>query len=123
MIKTITLTATIAVTTLVATAAGAEVPAQYRGLWCSVPGTAGTRYYRCRHATGEDCLAIRRDRINLTEESDCRINAVAPIAKDHRLRVSCPDAIIVVIVLALILLIAALVLVTIALRRTEDWGR
>ena len=77
---------------LVKPAAGAEVPAQYRGLWCSVLGTDGTRYYRCRHATGEDYLEIRRDRINLTEENDGRINAVTPIAKGHRLRVRCPDA-------------------------------
>ena len=76
---------------LVKPAAGAEVPRNIRAM-VSVLGTDGTRYYRCRHATGEDYLEIRRDRINLTEESDCRINAVTPIAKGHRLRVCCPDA-------------------------------
>jgi hypothetical protein len=71
---------------LVAPAAGAEVPAQYRGLWCD--GSKG--YYRCREATSEGYLHIRRDRINLSEEGDCRITAVTPIAKGHRLRVYCP---------------------------------
>jgi hypothetical protein len=67
-------------------AADAEAPAQYRGLWCD--GSKG--YYRCRKATSEAYLHIRRDRINLSEEGDCRITAVTPIAKGHRLRVYCP---------------------------------
>ena len=70
-------------------AAAAEVPAQYRGLWCSVPRTDGTRYYRCRHATGEDSREIRRDGFNIFEEGDCRINTVTRTAKGHRLRVTC----------------------------------
>jgi hypothetical protein len=71
---------------LVAPAAGAEVPAQYRGLWCD--GSKG--YYRCREATSEAYLDIRRDRINLSEEGDCRITAVTSSAKGHRLRVYSP---------------------------------
>ena len=35
-------------------------------------------------------LHVRRDRINLSEEGDCRITAVTPSAKGHRLRVNCP---------------------------------
>jgi hypothetical protein len=66
----------------------ADVPAQYRGLWCD--GSKG--YYRCREATSEGYLHIRRDRINLSEEGDCRITAVTPSAKGHRLRVYCPAA-------------------------------
>jgi hypothetical protein len=69
-------------------AADAEAPAQYRGLWCD--GSKG--YYRCRKATSEAYLHTRRDRINLSEEGDCRITAVTPIAKGHRLRVYCPRA-------------------------------
>ena len=72
-------------------AASAEVPAQYRGLWCSAPDTNGTRYYRCRSATDEAYLDIRRNRINLTEESDCYVNVVVSIAKGHRLHVYCPN--------------------------------
>ena len=67
-------------------AAGAEVPAQYRGLWCH----DSKGYYRCRKATSEAYLDIRRDRINLSEEGDCRITAVTSSAKGHRLRVYCP---------------------------------
>ena len=67
-------------------AAGAEVPAQYRGLWCD----DSKGYYRCRKATSEAYLHIRRDRINLSEEGDCRITAVTSSAKGHRLRVYCP---------------------------------
>jgi hypothetical protein len=73
---------------LLRSAEGAEVPAQYRGLWCD--GSKG--YYRCREATSESYLHIRRDRINLFEEADCRITGVMPIAKGHRLRVDCPPA-------------------------------
>jgi hypothetical protein len=32
---------------------------------------------------------IRRDGFNITEEGDCRVNAVTPIAKGHRLRMRC----------------------------------
>jgi hypothetical protein len=41
---------------LVAPAAGAEVPAQYRGLWCD--GSKG--YYRCQEATSEYRQAAQR---------------------------------------------------------------
>ena len=69
-----------------APAADAEVPAQYRGLWCEARD--GT-YYRCRKATGESSRLIRRDGFNITEEPDCRVNAVTPTAKGHRLRMRC----------------------------------
>jgi hypothetical protein len=69
---------------------GAEVPAHYRGIWCSVPGNS-TSYYRCREATGEDSIYIRRDLIYISEEGGCRVTAVTPTAKGHRLRVYCPD--------------------------------
>jgi hypothetical protein len=74
---------------LVATpaSAGAEVPAQYRGLWCA--GSNGTRYYRCQEATGEGSPQILRKRLYLTEEGSCHIVAVTPTAKDHRLRLRC----------------------------------
>ena len=49
-------------------------------------------YYRCREATSEGYQHIRRDRIKLSEEGDCRIIAVTPTAKGHRLRVYCPRA-------------------------------
>jgi hypothetical protein len=82
-------TLSFALTVLMASitaAAGAEVPAQYRGLWCD----DSKGYYRCRKATSEAYLHIRRDRINLSEEGDCRITAVTSSAKGHRLRVYCP---------------------------------
>ena len=65
---------------------GGVVPAQYRGLWCEARD--GT-YYRCREATSESSRLIRRDGFNITEEGDCRVNAVTPIAKGHRLRMRC----------------------------------
>ena len=79
-------------------AAGAEVPAQYRGLWCEATErptskTSSVTYYRCREATSEGYLQIRRDRINLSEEGDCRITAVTSSAKGHRLRVYCPPGV------------------------------
>ncbi len=68
-------------------AAGAEVPAQYRGLWCEARDGA---YYRCRKATSESSRLIRRDGFNITEEPDCLVNAVTPLAKGgHRLRMRC----------------------------------
>ena len=74
---------------LVVPVAGAEVPAQYRGLWCEARD--GT-YYRCREATSEGYRHIRRDRIKLSEEGDCPVTAVTPTTKGHRLRVNChPD--------------------------------
>jgi hypothetical protein len=82
-------TLSFALTVLMASitaAAGAEVPAQYRGLWCEARD--GT-YYRCREATSEAARLIRRDGFNITEEGDCRINAVTSIAKGHRLRMRC----------------------------------
>ena len=69
-------------------AAAAEVPAQYRGLWCEARD--GT-YYRCRKATSESSRLIRRDGFNITEEPDCRVNAVTPITKGHRLRMRCTE--------------------------------
>ena len=85
-------TLSFALTVLMASitaAAGAEVPAQYRGLWCD----DSKGYYRCRKATSEAYLHIRRDRINLSEEGDCRITAVTSSAKGHRLRVYCPPGV------------------------------
>jgi TonB family protein len=73
-----------------APAAGAEVPAQYRGLWCEARD--GT-YYRCREATSEGYQHIHRDRIKLSEEGDCHITAVTPTTKGHRLRVYCPPGV------------------------------
>jgi hypothetical protein len=73
-----------------APAAGAEVPAQYRGLWCEARDGA---YYRCREANSEGYQHIRRDHIKLSEEGDCRIIAVTPTAKGHRLRVYCPPGV------------------------------
>src|SRR5258708_6444668 len=55
-----------------APAARAEVPAQYRGLWCEARD--GT-YYRCREATSEGYQHIHRDRIKPSEEGDCHITA------------------------------------------------
>ena len=53
---------------------------QYRGLWCSGKGY----HYRCRDTTdSEGFFYIRRDRIDLSEEGDCRITAVTPTAKGH----------------------------------------
>ena len=63
-----------------------EVPAQYRGLWCEA---RDGMYYRCREATSESSRLIRRDGFNITEEGDCRVSAVTPIAKGHRLRMRC----------------------------------
>ena len=76
--------------------AGAEVPAQYRGLWCEVTErptskTSSITYYRCREATSEGYRHIRRDLINLSEEGDCHITAVTPTTKGHRLRAYCPS--------------------------------
>ena len=86
-------TLSFALTVLMASitaAAGAEVPAQYRGLWCDARD--GT-YYRCRKATDEGYQHIRRDRIKLSEEGDCHITAVTPTTKGHRLRVYCPPGV------------------------------
>ena len=86
-------TLSFALTVLMASitaAAGAEVPAQYRGLWCDARD--GT-YYRCRKATDEGYQHIRRDRIKLSEEGDCHITAVMPTTKGHRLRVNCPPGV------------------------------
>ena len=66
-------------------AVAAEVPAQYRGLWCD----DSKGYYRCRKATSEAYLHIRRDGFNITEEPDCRVSAVTPSGKGHRLRMRC----------------------------------
>ena len=87
-------TLSFALTVLMASitaAAGAEVPAQYRGLWCDA-NRDGTIMYRCRKATDESSRLIRRDGFNITEEGDCRVNAVTPTAKGHRLRMRCTDA-------------------------------
>jgi len=86
-------TLSFALTVLMASitaAAGAEVPAQYRGLWCDARD--GT-YYRCRKATDEGYQHIRRDRIKLSEEGNCHITAVMPTTKGHRLRVNCPPGV------------------------------
>jgi hypothetical protein len=76
---------------LVAPAAAAEVPSQYRGLWCDLPGSGGSLYRRCRHATSEGYLDIRRHRIGDFEEyGACRIRNVTPFRNGHRLALRCP---------------------------------
>jgi hypothetical protein len=60
----------------------AEVPAQYRGLWCDRDDGS---YYRCRKATSEGYMDIGRNRIKVDEETSCRIATVKPTAKGHRL--------------------------------------
>jgi hypothetical protein len=136
--------------TSVATAEAAEIPKQYRGLWCdghnyvapppeppsylqsltpeqrkayeeklspeqlqelrqieqsqlaqpSIPRSRPTppkpfNYRRCKEADSESYLYIRRDALNLGEEDspadNCQVNAIKPIAKGHRLYVSCDD--------------------------------
>ena len=64
------------------------MPAQYRGLWCEARDGIS---YRCRKATGRSSsrLGPISDGFNITEEGDCRVNAVTPIAKGHRLRMRC----------------------------------
>jgi hypothetical protein len=132
-----------------APAIGAEVPKQYRGLWCdghnysdapplpsylqsltpeqrkayeeklspeqlqelkqieqsqpaqpSIPRSRPTppkpfNYRRCKEADSESYRHIRRDALNLGEDDssadNCQVNAVRPIAKGHRLYVSCDD--------------------------------
>jgi hypothetical protein len=72
----------------------AEVPAQYRGLWCEPRegiNYSGNTYYRCRKATSEGYQQIWRDRIKLDEENNCRVIGVRPTAKGHRLSVDCPS--------------------------------
>jgi hypothetical protein len=65
----------------------AEVPAQYRGLWCDRDDGS---YYRCRKATSEGYMDIGRNRIKVDEETSCRIATVKPTAKGHRLTLT-PD--------------------------------
>ena len=83
-------TVIIMLTALTTPAASAEAPAQYRGLWC---GARDGTYYRCREATSEGYQHIRRDRIKVSEEGDCRITAVTQTAKGHRLHVDCPPGV------------------------------
>src|SRR5262245_20136014 len=83
------LLATAAVLALTnAAAAGAEVPAKYRGLWCDTE-KGPVYWYRCRKATSEAYQDIGRDRMKVDEENSCRIAAVRPIAKGHRLTLDC----------------------------------
>jgi hypothetical protein len=74
-------------------AMSAEVPAQYRGLWC-FPDIKNiknsTPLYRCRKANDESYQYVGRDSIKVDEEGDCPIAAVRPTAKGHRLTLGCP---------------------------------
>ena len=79
----------IAVTMLAAfvvPVAGAEVPAQYRGLWCEARD--GT-YYRCQVGNSDSSPDIHRNYLILTEEGRCSVVTVTPKAGDHRLRLRC----------------------------------
>jgi hypothetical protein len=73
--------------------ASAEIPAQYRGLWChTLKGPF--YYYRCREANAEGYLQInRRHHLHLGEDDsgydDCDLIAIKPNAKGHRLYVAC----------------------------------
>jgi hypothetical protein len=82
----------LALSTTAANAAGAEVPAQYRGMWChTLKGPL--YYYRCRKANSEGSFYIRPDRLYLGEPDsttgDCRAISVRPSAKGHRVSVDC----------------------------------
>jgi hypothetical protein len=92
--KKIFLASVVAQSVLSASAAmSAEVPAQYRGLWCwSMRGTGPG--HRCRDKEINDSSrAIGRDYIDLIEanENDCTVVAVKRRAKGHRLYVACND--------------------------------
>jgi hypothetical protein len=74
-------------------APSAEVPAQYRGLWCfrDIKNVKdSTPLYRCRKANDESYQYVGRDSIKVDEEGGCPIAAVRPTAKGHRLTLDCP---------------------------------
>jgi hypothetical protein len=76
-----------ALTASVAHAVSAEVPAQYRGIWCY---SKNANYlYRCREALGEGDPYIDRNSIQIDEEGSCPIAIVEPTAKGHRLTLDC----------------------------------
>jgi hypothetical protein len=74
-----------------ANAAGAEVPAQYRGQWCFTANAK--QLYRCREANSEGAPYIARYHLYLGEpdsvDADCRVISVRPTAKGHRVGVDC----------------------------------
>jgi hypothetical protein len=84
--KKIIIAAALTLAVLVAPATGAEVPAQYRGLWCEGKQNG---HYRCKVQTSEAGRYIKRHDFNITEEGDCRVRTVTPTAKGHRLRMRC----------------------------------
>jgi hypothetical protein len=71
-----------------APAAGTEVPAQYRGLWCH--DQRGT-YYRCRVGNSDSSPDIHRNYLILTEEGRCSVVTVTPKAGGHRLHAYSPS--------------------------------
>jgi hypothetical protein len=66
-------------------AQSAEVPPQYRGLWCTNDGKWHTR---CR---GRD-FEIRRDSITFIEDGPCRMGKVTPLKDGHRIGLHCPKS-------------------------------
>jgi hypothetical protein len=75
-------------------AMSAEVPAQYRGLWCA-SRPSGSYYYRCRQATGEDSMAITRKNLYLEEPdsalADCTAIIIKRTVKGHRIYMACTN--------------------------------
>jgi hypothetical protein len=87
-----TLLAGIAALFLATGAATAEVPTQYRGLWCWSKNT--NAQHRCRKSgVDESSRSIGRDYIEVTEanENSCRVIAVKRTTKGHRVYVACSD--------------------------------
>jgi hypothetical protein len=72
-------------------AAGVNVPAQYRGLWCF--NKKATQLSRCREANDESYQYIGRNSMKMSEEGECPITSVTPTANGHRVRVRCPSGI------------------------------
>jgi hypothetical protein len=72
----------------------AEVPVQYRGLWCA-SRPSGSYHYRCREATGEDSVAITRKDLYLGEPdsalADCTAIAIKRTVKGHRIYMACTN--------------------------------
>jgi hypothetical protein len=77
------------------TAEGAEVPPQYRGLWCELPNSNGDVHRRCREADSEGYLDIRRNSIGDFGENTggpCRVHNATPFKNSHRIAVRCSQA-------------------------------
>ncbi len=71
-------------------AAAAEVPPQYRGLWCVIPVGDGDLYRRCRQPTSENILDIHRGRIGIyMDQGYCDIRDVTPVGNGHRITLRC----------------------------------